>query len=116
MPPMEAKKRLAQEIVERFYDRETAVKVREEFERVFSGRDSIPANIPVFNVTDGKRWLSHVLTVAGVSRSNSEAIRLIREGAVEIDGVRIFDINRELPSGLEQIIRVGKRRFIKINS
>src|SRR3989304_924481 len=116
MLPMEAKKRLAQEIVERFYGRETAVKVREEFERVFSGRDSIPADIPVFNVTDGKRWLPHVLTVAGVTRSNSEATRLIREGAVEIDGVRIFDINRELPSGLEQIIRVGKRRFIKINS
>jgi len=116
MLPMEAKKRLAQEIVERFYGRETAVKVREEFERVFSGRDSIPADTPVFNVTDGKRWLPHVLTVAGVTRSNSEATRLIREGAVEIDGVRIFDINRELPSGLEQIIRVGKRRFIKINS
>ena len=116
MPPMEAKKRLAQEIVERFYDRETGVKVREEFERIFSGRDSVPADIPVFNVTDGKRWLPHVLTIAGVTRSNSEAIRLIREGAVEIDGVRISDSNKELPSGLEQIIRVGKRRFVKINS
>ena len=116
MLPMEAKKRLAQEIVERFYDRETGVKVREEFERIFSGRDSVPADIPVFNVTDGKRWLPHVLTIAGVTRSNSEAIRLIREGAVEIDGVKISDSNKELPSGLKQIIRVGKRRFVKINS
>jgi tyrosyl-tRNA synthetase len=114
--PMEAKKRLAQDIVERFYNKETAVKVREEFEFVFSKRESMPADIPVYTIQDEKRWLPHVLTVSGVTKSNSEAIRLIREGAVELNGTRIFDINMELPPGSGQTVKVGKRRFIKINS
>lgn len=114
--PMEAKKRLAQDIVDRFYNREIAIKATEEFERVFSARASIPSDIPVYAIKNGRRWLPHVLTISGITRSNSEAIRLIREGAVEVDGARISDINTELPSGREQIIRVGKRRFIKINS
>lgn len=114
--PMEAKKRLAQDIVERFYDREIAREAREEFERVFSIRQSIPMDIPVYVVRNGKRWLPHILTDSGVTKSNSEAIRLIKDGAVEINGVRVLDIDTELPSGVEQIVKVGKRRFIKITS
>lgn len=114
MHPMEAKKRLAQEIVERFYNRGIAIKTREEFEKVFSARESIPSDIPVYTISDGKRWLPHVLTVSGITSSNSEAIRLIKEGAVEVDGNRVSDIALELPTENEQTIRVGKKRFIKI--
>lgn len=116
IPPMEAKKRLAQDIVERFYNREIAREAREEFERVFSIRQSIPTDIPVYVIRNEKRWLPHILTDSGVTKSNSEAIRLIKDGAVEINGVRISDIDTELPSGFEQIVKVGKRRYIKITS
>lgn len=116
MHPMEAKKRLAQELVERFHNREAAVKAREEFEKVFSHREGPGADIPEYFIKDGKRWLPHVLTDAGTTKSNSEAIRLIREGAVELDGEKVYDTNIELPQGGKHTVKVGKRRFIKISS
>lgn len=114
--PMEAKKKLAEEIIERFYDRGAAIKAREEFEVVFSNRNSLPADIPEYTISDEKRWLPHILTASGITKSNSEALRLIKEKAVEVDGVRVLDCDMELQSGQEQIIKVGKRRFIKIIS
>lgn len=116
MHPMAAKKGLAVEIVERFYNKEIAAEARNDFEKVFSKRDSIPSDIPVYTVEDGKRWLPHVLTASGLTKSNAEAIRLIREGAVEVDGVRAAEINVELPEGRVQIVKIGKKRFLKINS
>lgn len=116
MHPMEAKKGLAVEIVERFYNHEIAVDVLKDFEKVFSKRDSLPATIRTYTVEDGKRWLPHVLTVSGVTKSNSEAVRLIKDGAVEIDGVRVVELNAEVTEGREQTVKVGKKRFIKIIS
>lgn len=114
--PMEAKKKLAEEIIERFHDKDAAIKAREEFERVFSDRNSLPAEIPVYTISDGKRWLPHVLTTSGMTKSNSEAVRLIKENAVEKDGVKVLHSDMELHPGQEQIIKIGKRRFIKIFS
>ena len=114
--PMEAKKKLAEEIIERFYDRDAAIKAREEFENVFSDRNSLPADIPVYTISDEKRWLPHVLTASGMTKSNSDAVRLIKEKAVEIDGVKVLHSDMELQPGQEQILKVGKRRFIKIFS
>ena len=114
--PMEAKKKLAEEIIERFYDRDAGIKAREEFERVFSDRNSLPAEIPAYTIADEKRWLPHVLTASGMTKSNSEAVRLIKENAVEIDGVKVLHVDMELNPGQEQIIKIGKRRFIKIFS
>lgn len=114
--PMEAKKRLAEEIIGRFYDRDAAVKAREGFESVFSVRNSLPADIPVYTVSDDKRWLPHILTASGMTKSNSEAVRLIKEKAVEIDGVKVLHSEVELQAGREQVVRIGKRRFVKIIS
>lgn len=114
--PMEAKKCLAGEIVERFYNKEISLAARKDFEEVFSKRDRLPENMAVYRVEDDKRWLPHVLTVSGVTKSNSDAMRLMKEGAVEIDGVRVTDRNAELPAGREQTAKIGKKRFIKIFS
>ena len=114
--PMEAKKKLAEEIIERFYDRGAAVKAREEFEGVFSDRNSLPADIPEYTISDEKRWLPHILTASGMTKSNGEALRLIKEKAVEIDGVKVLHSDMELQAGQVQIIKIGKRRFVKIFS
>ena len=114
--PMEAKKKLAEEIIERFYDRGAAVKAREEFEGVFSDRNSLPADIPEYTIPDEKRWLPHILTASGMTKSNGEAVRLIKEKAVEVDGVKVLHSDMELQPGQVQIIKIGKRRFIKIFS
>ena len=114
--PMEAKKKLAEEIIERFYDRGAAVKAREEFEGVFSDRNSLPADMPEYTISDEKRWLPHILTASGMTKSNGEAVRLIKEKAVEIDGVKVLHSDMELQPGQVQIIKIGKRRFVKIFS
>ncbi len=114
--PMEAKKKLAEEIVERFHDRDSAIKAREEFESVFSDRNRLPDEIPAYTITDEKRWLPHVLTASGMTKSNSEAVRLIKEKAVEINGVKVLNSDMELQPELELILKIGKRRFIKIFS
>ncbi len=114
--PMEAKKKLAEEIIERFYDRGAATKAREEFEGVFSDRNSLPADMPEYTISDEKRWLPHILTASGMTKSNGEAVRLIKEKAVEIDGVKVLHSDMELQAGQVQIIKIGKRRFVKIFS
>ena len=115
--PMEAKKRLAEYFVERFHGKEEAIKARKEFEKVFSLRQGIPENIPEYNARgETKRWLPHILTKAGITKSNREAIQLIKEGAVEIDGEKVYNINAEIGTGIVSVIRIGKKRFLKVIS
>jgi len=115
--PMEAKKQLATYFVERFHGKEEAVKAREEFERVFSLRHGVPDNIPEYNAREeSKRWLPYILTKAGITKSNREAIQLIKEGAVEIDGEKVYNINAEIGRNTICIVKIGKKRFLKIIS
>lgn len=133
--PMEAKKRLAEELVERFcvvhFDgeitspvsqvkgtyREIAKQAREEFERVFS-RKNLPDEIPVAEIAwEGEKMkLAKVMPLAGVAKSNSEARRLIQQGAVEVDQNPIKDVDAELTASGTYILRVGKKRFVKVVS
>ena len=115
--PMEAKKMLASEIVERFYSKEEAEKGRGNFEKTFSLRQA-PEDIQSIDVKwEGeKMWVPKILTIAGVVKSNSEARRLILQGAVELDGERLSDSEIELPSNKTYTFKIGKKRFVKINA
>ena len=112
--PMEAKKRLATELVDRFYLQGEGVKAREEFERVFSSH-RLPDEIPEVEIAwEGNTMkLVKVMVVAGMAKSNSDARRLVQQGAVEINQQPTSDIDRELTVS-DYIIRVGKKRFIRI--
>jgi tyrosyl-tRNA synthetase len=113
--PMEAKKRLAIEMVDRFCSAGEGVRAREEFENVFS-KKSLPEDIPVVEVAwDGEKMkLAKIIALTGAAKSNSEARRLIQQGAVEVNEAPIKDIDAELKASREHILRVGKKRFIKI--
>lgn len=116
--PMEAKKRLASEIVTIYHSAEAARAAREEFERVFSQRES-PTEMPELVVPadqfqDGKIWIVRLLTTAGMAKSNGEARRLVEQGAVTIDGERVGDVNAELEIKDGQILRAGKLRFARL--
>ncbi len=63
-----------------------------------------------------KMWVPKILTIAGVVKSNSEARRLILQGAVELDGERLSDSDIELPSNKTYTFKIGKKRFVKINA
>jgi len=111
--PMEAKKRIAAELADRFCGAGEGAKARAEFEKVFSKKD-MPDDIPVVEIAwDGEKMkLAKIIAVAGAAKSNSEARRLIQQNAVEVDQKPIKDGDAELASGA-YIIRVGKKRFIK---
>jgi tyrosyl-tRNA synthetase len=132
--PMEAKKRLASELVDRFCTGEIPAWIntsdvqdkgkfhksigqiaREEFEKVFS-KKNLPDEIPVVEIVwEGERMkLAKIIAIAGVAKSNSEARRLIQQGAVEVNEASMKDIDAELSASGEYTLRVGKKRFVKI--
>jgi tyrosyl-tRNA synthetase len=115
--PMEAKKRLAVEMAGRFRSRDEALRARESFERVFAQRER-PDDIPIYVIKDEeRRWLPALLTASGVTKSNSDAIRLIRQGGVEVAGEVIRDVDFHLSDGEGSWeVRVGKRRFLRIKT
>ncbi|RJQ56665.1 MAG: tyrosine--tRNA ligase [Nitrospiraceae bacterium] len=112
--PMEAKKSLASEIVERYHGREAAIKAREEFEHIFKGK-GLPDEIPVFRLgpDDVYIWLPKILKLAGITKSTGEAIRLIKQGGVSLNNEKVEDPDKKLPTG-EYLVKAGKRRFLKI--
>lgn len=117
MHPMEAKKRLAREIVTIYHSAEAAKEAQAEFERVFSQHE-IPADMPEVSVVDimedGKVWIVKLLTTANMAPSNSEARRLVMQGGVTIDGEKVSDpkANIEVKDG--QVLRAGKLKFARI--
>jgi len=112
--PKAAKERLAFEIVERYWGRDAAINAREEFEHVFKEK-GIPEEVPVFEYqTDGEGvWIPRIMKVSGLANSTSEAVRLIRQGGVMVDNVRLDDPDRKLPTG-NYLFKVGKRRFMEV--
>ena len=113
--PMEAKKRLASELADRFCAPGEGVKAREDFEKVFS-KKNLPEDMPVVEIAwEGENMkLVKIMALANVAKSNSEARRLIQQGAVEIDQQPMKDVEGLLPASGSYILRVGKKRFVKI--
>ena len=113
--PMEAKKRLAAELTDRFCGSGEGAKARAEFEKVFSKKD-LPDDIPVVEIAwEGESMkLIKVMAFAKVVSSNSEARRLIQQGGVEVDQKPVKDVDAALPASGPFILRVGKKRFVKI--
>ena len=111
--PMDAKKRLAR-IVTAMYHGEAAAEAAEaQFSRVVQKKET-PENIDVIHLKTSNdaepAW--KVVVQADMAASNSEARRLIQQGAVEIDGARISDPGHKVPvSGLSRLLQVGKRKF-----
>lgn len=112
--PMGLKKRLAREIIQRFHSETDAFDAQREFEKVFSQRE-LPDDMPVVELKwDGDElWLPRIISTAVPPTSSSEARRLIKEGAVTVNGERVTDIEKKLKRA-EYIIKVGKKRFVKV--
>ncbi len=112
--PMESKKALARELVQRFYDAAAATQAQRDFEQQFK-RKEIPDNIPAVTISSSEPvWICRVMTEAGLVASNGEARRLIKQGAVKIDGDKIADAGLELPVGAKVVVQAGKRRFARV--
>ena len=111
--PKLIKQKLARRVVELYHDKEAAQKAENHFNTVFAHKE-IPDEIPEYKVKPEKIWLVQLLNEAGLVQSNGEGRRMIKQGAVSINGKRILDINYELVPGNGMVIKVGKRRFCKL--
>lgn len=113
MHPKEAKMRLAFEMVERFYNTETAQKAGEEFDAIFT-RKELPTEIPTATLTVDSIALTKLLVENELATSVSEARRLIAQGGVYVDGTRIEDTAFSVEGKSEALIKVGKRKFLQV--
>jgi len=114
--PMDAKMRLAQEVISGFHGEAAARKAAANFQRVFRDRQA-PVEAPVMKLPKGPaRKLTALLVDLKLIASKSEAQRLIEQGGVEIDGVRIDDPRREidLSKSAQFLLRAGKKKFLRI--
>ncbi len=117
---IKAKKELAMEIVTRYHGLEKAEKAKEVYRIAFEEKNtgSAELTLPIFRISATGRsninWLPQIMKDAGLTKSTSEAIRLIKQGAVSINGKKCDDPNKMLSIGEEYLIKVGKRRFLKV--
>lgn len=114
--PKKAKENLAKEIVARYHGDDAARHAGEEFERVFKQKD-LPDEIPTHKISwdeTGEIWLPKALREAGLISSTSEGRRLIKQGAVSIDGEKVTDPDYKLAKNGERLVKVGKRRFVRL--
>ena len=106
---------LAQEIVERFHGEKKSKSALNEFTNRFQ-KGNIPTNIEDISLTLSKDELilSRVLKDSKLTSSTSEALRMIKQGAVKIDGEKVLDSDHKITLNEEQIYQVGKKRFRRI--
>ena len=108
--PRDAKRLLARSLVELYYDSDSALKAEDHFDEVIVNK-SIPDDIPEFQI-EYETSLVDAVFLSKVVASKSEVRRLVKQGAVSVDGKKIDDASFSLRSG--QVIKIGKRRFLKI--
>ena len=114
--PRDAKIELALEIVARFHGPAAAPAARDAFFSRFRDNE-LPTDLPVVQVSarDGRLAIANVLKAAGLTSSTSEALRMIGQGGVKLDGERVSDKGLELPAGATHVIQVGKRRAARVS-
>ena len=113
--PRDIKVMLAQEMVARFHTRLAAERALTEFEARFR-QGVLPEDMPEVSLTatGGSIGVAQMLKQAGLVESTSEAIRMIGQGAVKLDGERASDKAMQIKAGLIVVAQVGKRKFARI--
>lgn len=114
--PRTVKIELALEIVSLYHGKEKALEAKGHFDLVFRDK-GIPQDIPVLEIelfadSDGFVDIVKVLTTAGFAGSSSDARRLIKQGGVKLNGVKIEEFKAEIRS--EDVIQAGKKNFVKL--
>lgn len=113
--PRDAKVALAKELVTRFYDQAAADQAEASFSSRFKD-NQLPDDLAetVITLDEPSAAITYILKEAGLVSSSSEGNRMIKQGAVKIDGERVEDTKLRLPIGMEGVVQVGKRRVAKV--
>ncbi|MFV0421525.1 tyrosine--tRNA ligase [Oleidesulfovibrio sp.] len=111
--PKTAKEELAENIVAQYHGAEKAAEARAGFNAVFV-QGCVPDDMPVYGCEHGEDSTPPAfLADSGLAGSRGEAKRLIKQGALSVDGEKVDDPNTPLAAG-EYVVRLGKKRFLKL--
>ena len=110
--PMEVKRDLARAVVALYYDNKIAQQAEQHFNTVVVNK-GVPNEIPEFKLQN-EDLIVNVIFGSGLLKSKGEARRMIKQSAVKLDGVIVDDIQATISPKGEQILKVGKRRFLKV--
>ncbi len=113
--PRDVKFELGQELVARFHNRQDAEAAQQAFIARFQ-KGAIPDDIPEVQLVAGGDNLpiANLLKAAGLTSSTSESLRMLKQGAVRVDGERAEDKGISYPAGVSHVFQVGKRRFARV--
>ena len=117
MNPMEAKMRLARELVTLYHGWQDALAAEEHFKRVFQQKVNPKdiCNVPIQSLNlKGPCKLYQLITFLQMVSSNSEARRLIKQGGVKVNGERVNDINADIDLVPGLLLQAGKRKFLRL--
>ncbi len=109
--PMTLKKRLARELVTQFWGGKEAAEAEVYFSKVVQKKEA-PEEMPTISLSDNNVDIRHALVSNKLVGSMSEAVRLINQGAVEVDGQKVTGFKAQVQN--ESIIQVGKRLFVRV--
>jgi len=115
--PRDIKIELAKEIIARFHDEASAEAAEQDFIQRFQ-KNALPDDIPelTLTLTTDSIQIANLLKEAGLVESTSEALRMIKQGAVKLDGeTKVEDSKMEFAKGSCHIFQVGKRKFAKVS-
>jgi tyrosyl-tRNA synthetase len=120
--PYRAKRALAGRIVESYHGAEAAREAAEGFDRLFRKREvpdempehEVDAADPALGAVDGQVLVSRLLVRVGLAASNSEAVRLVEQGAVTVDGERVPGRDARVSTAGERVVQKGKRHFARV--
>lgn len=114
--PRDVKFLLAEELISRFHDAAAATKARENFIARFQ-KGAMPEEMPELTLSADEEAIpiANLLQKAGLVQSTSEALRMIKQGAVRIDGERVEEKGLEISVGSVHVYQVGKRRFARVS-
>ena len=113
--PRDVKFDFAKEIVARFHGAQAAEDAARDFTARFS-RDEMPGDMPEVSIKSqgGGLAIPQVLKQAGLTASTSEALRMIEQGGVKINGAKVSDKSLVLARGVRCVLQVGRRKFARV--
>lgn len=115
--PRDVKLEFSKEIVARFHDNAVGENAVQNFINRFS-KGQLPEDIPEYEITliadQSSISIPHLLKQVGLVNTTSEAIRLIQQGGVRIDGEKVSDLHRQIAQQTEHLYQVGKRRLARV--
>jgi tyrosyl-tRNA synthetase len=113
--PRDIKVGFAQEIVARFHGKAAAEAALADFEARFC-QGALPEDMPEISVPapDGSLAIANVIKEAGLTGTTSEALRMIQQGGVKLDGEKLSDKALQLAKGVSVVLQIGKRKFARV--